>query len=207
MRPAPAPYDSNRSDAQTISDSSDNSTPMANRSRQIHRSLKTLKCWGAVLLGFEHRLSWGITLRECDWAEILVSEPDIQRATHDLFTTAILEQYAAKIIAVPAGEWLLASQQATLVLLSGSERFVQEVVHRCSPDTPVLTVVSSVTTRFSELTWNTIRHAAVGGATTGRLRIGSRGVQRFAGHDFVTRSLLHDTNQQSGARIARRATR
>ena len=180
-------------------DSTDDAIPPESRARQLHRSLKTMKCWGTVLLGFEHRLSWGVALRMCDWAEILVSKDDVQRTSQDLFTTTILRHLLTRIIRITEAELPLASQHATLLLLSGLEQCVRKRLHCRSTATPVLAVVPA-TARFKGMRSNMVRHSAVGGVTTARLTIVSRGLRRFTGHATISRTLLHVVEQSFDAR-------
>ena len=135
---------------------------------------------------------WLLCLRDCDWAEIGISEPQAARLRSECPNAFTHFGKKLKIIAGPAIMTYL--NTIDILLLSGSSEFVENLSFHSSPSIPVIAVLTGISrNRRRSPNWKqwTYKHSKLGGVTACRVTIGFRGIDPIQLGSFVDRSLGH----------------
>jgi hypothetical protein len=168
---------------------------------RVERGRRAFTVQGDLGMLTESSFGWGLALRPCDWSAIIVAEHDWERERHTPLSGPLLHRL--KNYLVPVAERNLVSRLALcrVVLLSGSWIYLEPWAKTLTKlGIPALLLIDSWSHTakpkpIQAVDWYRVRHAVVGGASSGRVWVGSLGLPRFKLPVSVERRLLQVVDQ------------
>lgn len=164
---------------------------------RIEQGVKLFHKHGRCLVLAENEPVWITATRLSEWDKILCLGLDLRSWKADSFWAAFVERLEARIETVEIGAISSGAVPISLVLISGSQRFLSDWASAIPSTIPCVALLETQTRKRGRLripgfeTWHELPHSRVGGTSMYKAVFGIRGIPRWKIPVSVSRSLGH----------------